>query len=54
MSNENAYRINLLKHQVHLNNSLFKNPVPTTKKTQRISITKANWLTLFKEVIAVC
>jgi hypothetical protein len=31
----------------------FKNSVRTAKKTQHITITKINWLTLFKEIIAV-
>jgi hypothetical protein len=32
---------------------LFKNSVRTAKKTQHFAITKINWLTLFKEIIAV-
>jgi hypothetical protein len=32
---------------------LFKNSVRTAKKTQLFTITKINWLTLFKEIIAV-
>jgi hypothetical protein len=32
---------------------LFKNPVRTSKKTQHFTITKINWLMLFKEIIAV-
>jgi hypothetical protein len=32
---------------------LFKNSVRTTKKTPHFTITKINWLTLFKEIIAV-
>jgi hypothetical protein len=32
---------------------LFKNPVRTSKRTPHFTITKINWLTLFKEVIAV-
>jgi hypothetical protein len=32
---------------------LFKNSVRTTKRTPHFTITKINWLTLFKEVIAV-
>jgi hypothetical protein len=32
---------------------LFKNPVRTSKRTPRFTITKINWLTLFKEIIAV-
>jgi hypothetical protein len=32
---------------------LFKNSVRTSKKTQHFTITKINWLTLFKEIIAV-
>jgi hypothetical protein len=30
-----------------------KNSVLTAKKTQHFAITKINWLTLFKEIIAV-
>jgi hypothetical protein len=33
---------------------LFKNPVRTSKRTPHFTITKINWLMLFKEVIAVC
>jgi hypothetical protein len=32
---------------------LFKNPVCTSKRTPHFTITKINWLMLFKEVIAV-
>jgi hypothetical protein len=32
---------------------LFKNPVRTSKRTPYFTITKINWLTLFKEVIDV-
>jgi hypothetical protein len=32
---------------------LFKNSVRTSKKTPHLTITKINWLTLFKEIIAV-
>jgi hypothetical protein len=32
---------------------LFKNPVRTSKRTLDFTITKINWLTLFKEIIAV-
>jgi hypothetical protein len=32
---------------------ILKHPVLTSKKTQPITITKINWLTLFKEIIAV-
>jgi hypothetical protein len=31
---------------------LFKNPVRTEKKTQHFTVTKINWLRLFKEIIA--
>jgi hypothetical protein len=31
----------------------FKNSVRTAKKTPHFTITKINWLTLFKEIIAV-
>jgi hypothetical protein len=37
--------------EARLNN--IKNSVRTTKKTQHFTITKINWLTLFKEIIAV-
>jgi hypothetical protein len=30
---------------------LFKNSVRTSKRTQHFTITKINWLTLFKEII---
>jgi hypothetical protein len=32
---------------------VFKNSVRTAKKTPSFTITKINWLTLFKEIIAV-
>jgi hypothetical protein len=32
---------------------LFKNPVRTSKRTPHFTITEINWLTLFKEIIAV-
>jgi hypothetical protein len=32
---------------------LFKNPVRTSKRTPHFTITKINWLKLFKEIIAV-
>jgi hypothetical protein len=32
---------------------VFKNSVRTAKKTQLFTIIKINWLTLFKEIIAV-
>jgi hypothetical protein len=32
---------------------LFKNPVRTSKRTPHFTITKINWLTLFKKIIAV-
>jgi hypothetical protein len=32
---------------------IFKNPVRTSKRTLHFTITKINWLTLFKEIIAV-
>jgi hypothetical protein len=32
---------------------IFKNSVRTAKKTVHFTITKINWLTLFKEIIAV-
>jgi hypothetical protein len=33
---------------------LFKNSVRTSKRTPHFTITKINWLTLFKEIIAAC
>jgi hypothetical protein len=43
--------INLLKSKfVQI---IFKNSVRTSKKTQHFSITKINWLKLFKEIITV-
>jgi hypothetical protein len=32
---------------------LFKNPVRTSKRTPHFTITKINWLTLFKEITTV-
>jgi hypothetical protein len=32
---------------------MFKNSVRTSKRTPHFTITKLNWLTLFKEIIAV-
>jgi hypothetical protein len=32
---------------------LFKNSVRTSKRTPHFTITKINWLTLFKKIIAV-
>jgi hypothetical protein len=32
---------------------LYKNSVRTSKRTPHFTITKINWLTLFKEIIAV-
>jgi hypothetical protein len=32
---------------------LFKNSVHTSKRTPHFTITKIDWLTLFKEIIAV-
>jgi hypothetical protein len=32
---------------------IFKNPVRTSKRTPHFTVTKINWLTLFKEIIAV-
>jgi hypothetical protein len=33
--------------------AVFKNPVRTSKRTPHFTITKINWLMLFKEIIAV-
>jgi len=33
---------------------LFKNSVRNSKRTPHFTITNINWLTLFKEMIAVC
>jgi hypothetical protein len=43
--------LNTFKPEPHLNN--ISNAVLTAKKTQRVNITTINWLTLFKEIIAV-
>jgi hypothetical protein len=43
--------INLLKPKLVL--IVVMNSVRTAKKTQHVTITKINWLTLFKEIIAV-
>jgi hypothetical protein len=40
-----------LRPKAHLNN--IKNSGRTSKKTQHVSITKINYLMLFKEIIAV-
>jgi hypothetical protein len=32
---------------------LFKNPVRTSKRTPHFTVTKINWLTVFKEIITV-
>jgi hypothetical protein len=42
-----------LKPKTCLHRPVFKNPVRTAKKTQLFTITKINWLTLFKEITAV-
>jgi hypothetical protein len=49
---ENLDRI-ALEAKAHVNNSLFKNSVRTSKRTLRFTITKINWLMLFKEIISV-
>jgi hypothetical protein len=33
---------------------ILKNSVRTAKKALHFTVTKINWLTLFKEIIAVC
>jgi hypothetical protein len=33
---------------------IFKHSARTAKKTPHFTVTKINWLTLFKEIIAVC
>jgi hypothetical protein len=38
---------------VILSKIIFKNSVPTSKKIQYFSITKINWLMLFREIIPV-
>jgi hypothetical protein len=42
---------NLLKPEAR--QIIFKNSVLIAKKTQLVTITKINWLTLFKEIFAV-
>jgi hypothetical protein len=44
--------INPLK--LKLGKIIFKHSVRTAKKTQHFTITKTDWLMLFKEIIAVC
>jgi hypothetical protein len=46
-----TYRINHLK--LKLAQIIFNNSVRTAKKTPHFTITKINWLTLFKEIIPV-
>jgi hypothetical protein len=43
--------INPLKPQIVY--VMFKNSVRAAKKTPHLTVTKINWLTLFKEIIAV-
>jgi hypothetical protein len=43
---------NTLKFEIHLNN-LFSNSVPTSQESHRVSVTKTNWLVLFRAVIVV-
>jgi hypothetical protein len=47
--------INFLINPLKLKHTqiIFKNSVHTAKKTQHVSITKINWLMLFKEIIPV-
>jgi hypothetical protein len=48
-----AFEIDFNPSKLKLVSMIFKNSVRTAKKTQLITITKINWLTLFKEIIAV-
>jgi hypothetical protein len=50
-SKGHAFKSNVLKPK--LSSIIFKNPVLTAKKTQRVSIRKINRLILFKGIIAV-
>jgi hypothetical protein len=43
---------NTLKSEIHLHN-LFNNSVPTSQESHRVSITKTNWLMLFRAIIVV-
>jgi hypothetical protein len=43
----------ILTYEAEARLIIFKNSVRTAKKTQHFTITKINWLTLFKEIIAV-
>jgi hypothetical protein len=45
------FGIDTFKHEIHI--IIFKNSVPTSKKTQRVSITNISRLTLLKEIIGV-
>jgi hypothetical protein len=51
--NTSLYHANPLKHKVHVNSLIFKDSVRTAKKTPHFTITKINWLTLFKEMVDV-
>jgi hypothetical protein len=48
--NAKLYWFNPSKHQVHL---YLKKSVPTLNKIQHVSMTTINWLTLFRETVAV-
>jgi hypothetical protein len=52
MSSEQYHNGEPFPAEAHLNNAVFTNSVFTPKKIQ-FSITKINWLMLFKETIAV-
>jgi hypothetical protein len=47
-----SFKFNPLKLKL-VQKNVFKNSVRTAKKTLHFAITKINWLTLFKEIIAV-
>jgi hypothetical protein len=43
-----------LKYETLLYQIIYKNSVRTAKKTQHFTITKINWLTLWRKIIVVC
>jgi hypothetical protein len=46
--------INPLKREVHPCNTVFKNSVPTSRKTYYVFIAEDNWLMQFREITTVC
>jgi hypothetical protein len=50
---ENIIQVSINLSKLKLVKMTFKNSVVTSKRTPHFTITKINWLTLFKEIIAV-